>query len=210
MFLSLSGIDLVFLVIAMLVSLTIHEAMHGYMAHWLGDLTAYHSGRLTLNPFKHIDVATTLVLPLVLVMLGMQPFFAAKPVPFNPNKVKFGDYGAALVGLAGPITNLILAMLGGIIIRLFFQNINQEVLNFLLIFIEVNIGFFIFNMIPFPPLDGSRLVYAFAPQFLQNIMQRIEGYGFLAIVVFMIFVFQFISGPIINIETSLFRLILRI
>ena len=210
MFLNLSGINLVFLVVAMIVSLTVHEAMHGYIAHWLGDLTASQSGRLTLNPLKHIDVVTTLLLPILLIKLGLQPFFVAKPVPFNPNNVKHGDYGVALVGLAGPITNLALAFLGGIIIKIFLQNMSQDVLQFFVVFIKVNIGFFIFNMIPFPPLDGSRLLYAFAPQFIQNIMRQIEGYGFLSIVIFMIFIFQFISGPIINAETGLLRLILRI
>ena len=210
MFLNLNGVDLVFLLISMIISLTLHEAVHAYAAHWLGDRTAYDSGRLTLNPLKHIDALTTIILPIALVAFGLQPFFAAKPVPFNPHNIKYGDFGSAIIGVAGPLTNLVLAIFGGIVIKIFFFNLNQQLINFLLLFIQVNIGFFIFNMIPFPPLDGSRLLYAFAPEFLQNIMRRIESYGFIAIIVFIMFIFQFISGPIVNIESAIFRFVLRI
>lgn len=210
MFLNLSGFNLVYLLVAIVISLTIHEAMHGYVAHWLGDMTAYHSGRLTLNPLKHIDLTTTVFLPIILISLGLQPFFAAKPVPFDSHNVKYGDFGVALVGIAGPVINLLIAIISGVIIKIFLQNLDQTVLNFLVILIEVNIGFFIFNMIPFPPLDGSRLLYAFSPEIIQRIMRQIESYGFVAIIVFMIFIFQFISGPIINLESGLLNLILKL
>lgn len=182
MFANLSGVDILIVLVSLIISLTIHEAMHGYVAHWLGDTTASDMGRLTLNPLKHINLSTTIILPLALILLGQQPFFVAKPVPFDSNKVKYGDYGTALIGIFGPLTNLMLAALGGIIIRIFYYNLDQNLFNIIIIFTQVNISFFVFNMIPFPPLDGSRLLYAFAPESVQRIMRQIESIGFVSIV----------------------------
>src|SRR6476469_4685290 len=95
-----------------LFSMTLHEAMHGFVAYWLGDDTAKLQGRLTLNPVKHIDPFLTLLLPIMLALIPGAPIFGgAKPVPFNPNRVRFEEWGAALVAFAGPLTNLILAFL---------------------------------------------------------------------------------------------------
>ncbi len=181
--------------------------MHGFTAYWLGDTTAQDMGRLTLNPLKHIDFVTTVLLPIVLILTVGTPFFAAKPVPFNPDRVKYGEFGAALVGIAGPITNLILACIGGSIIRVSAANMSTSMLNDLALFTFVNIGFFVFNMIPFPPLDGSRLLYAFAPEPLQRVMRQIESYGFVAILIFVFVLFQFISPVFVRLETSLFSLL---
>jgi Zn-dependent protease len=204
----LSASELLIVLGSIIISLSIHEAMHGFTAHWLGDNTAQDMGRLTLNPLKHIDLITTVLLPLVLILTIGQPFFAAKPVPFNPDRVKYGEYGAALVGIAGPLTNLGLAVLAAIALHISQPIPGTFFYNALIIFTEVNIGFFIFNMIPFPPLDGSRLLYAFAPEPLQEIMQRIESYGFFAIIVFVFIIYRFVSGPIINIEDALLRFLL--
>lgn len=179
------------------ISITVHEYAHGLMSNWLGDDTAKLSGRLTLNPLKHIDIFTTVLLPVVLVVAGYPPFGAAKPVPFNPSRLKFAEFGTALVGLAGPASNLIAAVFGGIIMRL-TGTLNSSVwVTWWWLFIVINIGFFVFNLIPFPPLDGSRLLYAFAPEFLQNIMAKIEQFGLMAIVVFMFFIFPTVS-PILQ------------
>lgn len=205
---SLSGIDLVVVLVSIVISLTIHEAMHAFMAHWLGDNTAHHEGRLTLNPLAHIDVLTTILLPMVLILMHLPPILAAKPVPFDPSRVKFGEFGAALVGVAGPLTNLVLACLAALVFRLFGADFSSGVNNALIIFTAVNIGFFIFNMIPFPPLDGSRLLYAFAPEPVQEIMRQIESYGFMAIIFFFFIVFQFISGPIGHIQNVILNFLL--
>ncbi len=210
MFGNLTGLDILIVLVSLIISLTIHEAMHGYMAHWLGDSTASDMGRLTLNPLKHINMSTTILLPLVLILLGQQPFFVAKPVPFDSNRVKYGDYGTALVGLIGPLTNLVLAIVGAFIIRVFYLNLDQSFFNAIIIFIQVNVGFFIFNMIPFPPLDGSRLLYAFAPEYIQRVMRQIESIGFIGIVIFMVLIFQYVAGPIVNIENSLLRFLIGI
>jgi Zn-dependent protease len=203
-----TGIDLLFVLIAILISMTIHEAMHGYAAYWLGDTTAADLGRLTFNPLKSIDLMTTVLLPLILIVAGSQPFFAAKPVPFNPNRVKYGEYGAALVGITGPLTNLLLAIIGGIVFREYASTASNTIYQAVLIFVEVNVGFFIFNIIPFPPLDGSRVLYAFAPEPLQEVMRRIESFGFIAIIIFFFVVFRLIAGPIDNIEAHILHLVL--
>lgn len=208
MFGDLTAFQLLIVLVSIIISLSIHEAMHGFVAHWLGDDTAHAMGRLTLNPLKHIDVTTTVLLPMVLLIAGLPPFFAAKPVPFNPDRVKWDEYGAALVGISGPLTNLLLAGLGALLFRAVGTSVDMNVYNAIIIFVQVNIAFFVFNMIPFPPLDGSRLLYAFAPEPLQEIMYRIEQTGFLAILVFFFLIFQFISGPVVNVENSILNFLL--
>ncbi|HEX4773929.1 MAG TPA: site-2 protease family protein [Candidatus Saccharimonadales bacterium] len=205
---NLSGGDLLIVLVSLIFSLSLHEAMHGFAAHWLGDPTAEEAGRLTLNPLKHIDLVTTIILPIIMIVTTGIPFFAAKPVPFNPDRVKYDEFGTAIVGLAGPLTNLALAGLAAGIFHLAGADLNSFFYHVLILFTEVNVGFFVFNMIPFPPLDGSRLLYAFAPEPLQELMMRIESMGFLAILVFIFVIFQFISGPIISIENSLISFLL--
>ena len=100
---TLSGANLGIFFVALLVAVSIHEAMHGFTAYWLGDDTAHKAGRLTLNPVKHLDIFTSILLPLFLVIFGLPPFFIAKPVPFNPWRVKYDEFGAALVGFSGNI-----------------------------------------------------------------------------------------------------------
>lgn len=202
---NLSGSDLAIVLVSIIFALSLHEAMHAYVAHWLGDRTAYDMGRLTLNPLMHIDLLTTVLLPMVLLLSGLPPFFIAKPVPFNPDMVRHGEFGAAMVGVAGPLTNFGLAAVAAGLYRL---DPTGSLHNVLAIFVMVNIGFFIFNMIPFPPLDGSRLLFAFAPEGLQRFMLQIESFGFFGIIIFMLLIFQFIAGPVINIENSILTFLL--
>ena len=162
--------------VIILFSMTLHEAMHGFIAYWLGDDTAKLQGRLTLNPVKHIDPFLTILLPLMLAVVGGPIFGGAKPVPFNPARVKYDEWGAALVALAGPLTNLIIAFICfGIWVLLGMGS--GAVDSTLMIAVLVNLGFFIFNMLPIPPLDGSRVVYALAPDFVRSGMEAIERYG---------------------------------
>lgn len=192
-----------------LLSMTLHEAMHAYTSHWLGDDTAYLLGRLTLNPLKHIDPILTIALPVLLVLAGLPPFGAAKPVPFNPNRVRYEEFGVALVGVAGPLTNLILAVVVGLWTRYIigFDSIVGDVMQ---IFVLVNLGFFVFNMIPWPPLDGSRLLYAFAPEPLQNFMRTIEQGGFIYLMIFMFFIYSFIAPFVAQAIEGLYQLILGV
>lgn len=199
--LGLSGI-LIFLLM-LIISLSFHEAMHAFASHWLGDTTAKDLGRLTLNPLKHVDPFTTIILPLVLLLLGMPPFLIAKPVPFNPYRVKYGDYGAALVGLAGPLSNFLLAIVGVSIIRLSGVAVGTTIYQFCSMFIQLNIAVFVFNMIPFPPLDGSRILYAFAPDPLRKVMQQIESFGLIGIFIFMFVLFPLLV-PVVNYLNNFF------
>lgn len=208
MFSSLTGYEIAVVLVSIILSMAVHEAMHGYVAHWLGDDTAEQAGRLTLNPLKHIDVFTTVLLPMVLILSHLPPFFAAKPVPFNPARVKYNEFGSALIGAAGPFTNLVLAIIAAGIFRVWGVHQDTTIYNSIVLFTEVNIGFFIFNMIPFPPLDGSRILYAFAPEPLQEVMMRIEQMGFFAIIIFVMVIFQFIAGPIIHLESIIITFLL--
>lgn len=179
------NIDIMYLLIVLgviLVSMTFHEAMHAYASYWLGDDTARLLGRLSLNPIKHIDPFLTILLPLMLAVSGAPIFGGAKPVPFNPNNVRWGEWGAALVALAGPITNFIIAfLLFGIWVLV--GTPNQQIIwgQILITAIQVNLGFFIFNMIPIPPLDGSRVLYALAPDFVRRLMEYMERFGILIV-----------------------------
>lgn len=165
-----------------LISMTLHEIMHGVMAFWLGDDTAKVEGRLSLNPLKHIDPFLTIILPLFLAVFQMPIFGGAKPVPFNPHRVRYGEWGAALVAIAGPLTNLFLAFMFFGIGAIFGigwsygdgNNISQL---FFAYGVLINLGFFVFNMIPIPPLDGSRVLYALAPETVKRVMEYVETYA---------------------------------
>ncbi|MBN9398341.1 zinc metalloprotease ywhC [Candidatus Saccharibacteria bacterium 47-87] len=180
------GIDIPLLLIVLgviLFSMTLHEAMHGFVAYWLGDDTAKREGRLTLNPIKHIDPFLTIILPLGLALVGGPIFGGAKPVPFRPDQVKGGDWGAALVALGGPLTNLFIAFIAfgiWVVSDVPPGSIATTIFSAL---VSVNLGFFVFNMLPIPPLDGSRVLYALAPEFVRTGMRAIEQFGIIFILI---------------------------
>jgi Zn-dependent protease len=186
--------------VSLIIGLSIHEAMHAYASLKLGDTTAQDAGRLSLNPLDHIDPITTVLLPIVTLLLFHAPILAAKPVPFNPYRVRFGEYGAAIIAAAGPLTNLVLAIIGGVIAHAFTANIG--IYNALTVFVSINIGLFVFNSIPIPPLDGSRVLFAFAPESVQRVMAQIERYGIFVVFALVIFITPF-RDLIINLNVSL-------
>ena len=183
-----------------LVSMTFHEAMHAFTSYWLGDDTARLMGRLSLNPIKHIDPFLTILLPIMLAISHAPIFGGAKPVPFNPNNVRGGEWGVALVSIAGPLTNLFLAFTVFGVWALFGTPSDGLVGQIFVTAVSVNLGFFVFNLIPIPPLDGSRVLYAFAPDFVRRGMVAVERFGI--IIVFGILLF---AGP--QFETILVGLI---
>ena len=185
---------IVVVIIVILFSMTLHEAMHAFMGYWLGDDTAKLQGRLTLNPVKHIDPFLTLILPVTLAIIGAPIFGGAKPVPFNPARVRFDEWGAALVAIAGPSTNLFIAFIAFGIFAVIGAPSTGLLNEILITTVTVNLGFFVFNMIPIPPLDGSRVLYALAPEFVRRGMEVIEQFG-----IIFIFAVVFIASSAIGV-----------
>jgi len=193
--------------VALVLALTLHEFAHALMGLYLGDTTAKDRGRLTLNPLAHIDPIATLALPLLLILVHSPIVFAAaKPVPFNPWAVRGGRWGAALVAVAGPFTNLILAIFFAIWARIL--PLNDVSATFFGALIVVNVGLFVFNMIPFPPLDGSRLLYAVAPEGLRDVMDRIERSGFVVLMAVMLLGYQFVAPIVGTVIIAIVRLLI--
>jgi len=178
------NVDVIYLlivIVVVLISMTLHEAMHAYTSYWLGDDTARLLGRLTLNPIKHIDPVLTLLLPIMLAVAGAPVFGGAKPVPINSNNLRFGEWGLAIVAAAGPLTNFIIAFIAVGVWALLGTS-NQGIFGqILIIAASVNLGFFVFNMIPIPPLDGSRILYALAPEFIRRGMEAMEKFGIIIV-----------------------------
>lgn len=189
---------LIIVVVTILLSMTLHEAMHAFMGYFLGDDTAKAQGRLSLNPIKHIDPIMTIALPLFLAVMGGPIFGGAKPVPFNPHKVRYGEWGAALVAIAGPLTNLLIAfvvfgvgVLSGVITS---AGVEATLAGQIVITaVSVNLGFFVFNILPIPPLDGSRVLYALAPDPVKAGMEYIERYG-----IFLVFGLVLIGASVLG------------
>ena len=181
------------------ISMTLHELTHGLIANWLGDDTARLLGRLTLNPLKHVDPFMTILLPLFIAITNMltgvqAPIFGgAKPVPFNPSRIKYDEWGIALMAISGPLINLLLAFLSFGIYVAAGGDVHSIVGYVASIAVAVNLGFFAFNILPIPPLDGSRVMYALAPDFVRRGMDVIERYGIMLVLLIVL-----VSGTILD------------
>lgn len=204
MFEGLTAFHFVIVIASILIGMGVHEAMHSFVAYWLGDNTAKDEGRLTINPLKHIDPLTTIALPVIMIILGLPPLLAAKPVPFDPRNVRFNEYGAALIALAGPVSNFLLAAAAALGIRFFGADMSGELIQAFVLFIGINLSLFVFNLLPLPPLDGSRVLYAFAPQPLQRVMERIESFGLFAVLALVLLLFPIIGPYYSNIVQAVF------
>lgn len=195
------------LLLVLLFSMSIHEMMHAFTSDYLGDDTARLQGRVTLNPLPHIDPLLTVAIPLLLLLSGSPFLFgAAKPVQVNFNRLKYGEFGGAIVGMIGPVTNLIIACLAAILFKTLHPELGTAPYDVFRITIALNVGLFIFNSIPWPPLDGSRLLYAFAPRGLQAVMENIERSGLMSLVIFIFLFYQF-GGPIQDLMLKLIHLL---
>jgi len=193
--------------IIIVISVILHELAHGYVAKRLGDDTAETQGRLTFNPLAHVDPFMTVLLPLLLAISGQPVFGAAKPVPISKHKLKWDEFGMALVGFAGPFTNLLLAVIGGVILRGNFSA-GQLWITWWSDFININIGFFVFNILPIPPLDGSRVLYAFAPESIQDFMDKLERYGIFIVLIIIVLGYSIISPIILSLDQRILSFIL--
>lgn len=201
----------IFQIVILIFSVVLHEVAHGYMANWLGDPTARLQGRLTLNPLKHLDPMGSVILPVLLKLSGSPVLIGyAKPVPYNPYNLK-GKYDEALVAFAGPGTNILLAIIFGLIIRLFGEALDPSLfLAFALITI-VNLALAVFNLIPIPPLDGSKIIANFLPLPLARAYDRFremfERIGILGGVLILLVLAYFFSPYFMEIIGLLFSLL---
>jgi len=172
--------DMLIRVVMVLVCLTLHELAHGLAAYKLGDNTAKERGRLTLNPIKHIDVFGLLMM----IFVG---FGWAKPVPVDPNNFKHPKRDMAITALAGPVTNLLIAAatmaIGGLAFALFTGDTFPETaIDYFLQFVWLSIGLGIFNLIPIPPLDGSKVLFSFLPDSVYSKILKYERFGFILLI----------------------------
>jgi len=191
-------------------SIVIHEVSHGAVANMFGDPTAKKLGRLTLNPLPHLDPIGSVIVPLLLLIPAIfgAPaivFGWAKPVPFNPLYLKYKRWGAAIVGMAGPASNLVLAVIFGLLLRFLPVAENPELLGMALVFmiiVYLNLLLAIFNLIPIPPLDGSKLLFSLFPQISRQTRAFLERNGFILLLLFIFFGFQIVI-PVISFFFSL-------
>jgi Zn-dependent protease len=191
-------LSMIFFVVVIILSAIVHEYSHGWVADQLGDPTARHAGRLTLNPLVHIDLFGSIILPLIMLPTGIL-FAYAKPVPYNPYNLKDQKWGPSLVAVAGPLSNFLLAAVFGLVLQVMPVSAMTP---FLSIIVYANVLLAVFNLLPIPPLDGSKVLFAVLPPSMTHVRVFLERYGFILLLVFIFFFFQWII-PII---LFLFRL----
>jgi Zn-dependent protease len=189
-------IVLIFQLAVLLMSVVVHEFAHGWVAYRLGDSTARYYGRLTLNPIKHLDFWGSFLVPLMIFVFsnGQAIFGWAKPVPFNPYNLRDQRYGIAKVAAAGPIANLSVALIFGLFFRFMPISIlaSSGLGQIFSLIIFLNILLAVFNLIPLPPLDGSKILFTFLPRSLDNLRVFLEQYGMFILLFFIFFAFQWI------------------
>lgn len=199
------SVEVLFFVAILIMSVVIHEVAHGYIAYALGDPTAKLAGRLTLNPIPHIDPLGSVIVPFILSLIpGGVVFGWAKPVPFNPYNLKGGKWGPAYVALAGPLSNIIVALFFGLLIR--FNDVlslNESMIDIASVIVSLNIVLALFNLIPIPPLDGSKVLFAILPYRLRFIEQQMYANQWMLLIL-VIFTAGIIIFPMLRLLFWLF------
>jgi Zn-dependent protease len=197
--------DFIFQLAILIISVIAHEVAHGAMAYYFGDPTAKNLGRLTLNPIKHIDLFGSIILPLILFFSGTGFIVGwAKPVPYNPYNLRNRKVGEFWVSIAGVIVNLLIALFFGFALRFATElNLSHAVQDIFTYIVAINLVLMVFNLVPIPPLDGSKILMAILPYRFENAIRAVEHYGVYVLIVFIVF----FSGVVGYIVEWLFHLI---
>lgn len=197
-------IDTIFYIAVLIMSVVIHEVSHGFMAEYFGDKTARYAGRLTLNPLKHLDVFGSIILPALLI-ITKAPFLLgwAKPVPYNPDNLRNERWGTLAVAAAGVLANIFIAIIFGLILRFTVpMGAPERFMEIVSLIVFMNLGLAIFNLVPIPPLDGSKILFAFLPRSFYSIMNVLEQYAFILIILFVVY-FADMLAPILRFAFTL-------
>lgn len=198
--------------IVLILSVIAHEVAHGYAADSLGDPTARLSGRLTMNPLPHVDVMGSIIIPALLIFSGSSMLFGwAKPVPYNPYNLRNHRLGETFVALAGSGTNILLAIIFGLIVRWGGDALPSAAISLAGTIAFVNLFLGLFNLLPFPPLDGFTALRSALPWHLASRLNRFEesvrGAGILSLILFLFAFSLILAGPFLSFVVRLFRLI---
>ena len=205
----MQGVDTIYALIILMMSVVLHEVSHGYTAAILGDPTAKYAGRLTINPLKHLDPIGSVIVPILTTVFGGVTFGRAKPVPYNPYNLRGGKWGPAIVAAAGPLSNLCLAIFLSFVLHfaLFSFLISSEATRLLIVeAIGINVVLFVVNMIPVPPIDGSKVLFSLIPYKYNYVIEFMERYQLVMILIVIVFLNVIIS-PIVYI---LYRLLINV
>jgi Zn-dependent protease len=183
--------DFAFSIAVLILSVVVHEVSHGYAARALGDHTAEYEGRLTLNPLRHLDLFGSVLLPAMTYFLGGFIIGWAKPVPYNPYNLRPGRFSEALVAAAGPASNLAVALLASLALRL--SDAPLALAAALAGIVLINITLAVFNLLPIAPLDGSKILFAFLPEGAQGVRAAMERSGLPLLIIFVFFLWQYVT-----------------
>ena len=196
---------IIFTLPGVLVAITLHEFAHAYAAYKIGDSTAEHYGRLTLNPLAHIDIAGFL-------MLLIAGFGWAKPVPINPNNFSSRKLGTFLVSIAGVTMNILLAILFTVLLAMQYRYGSSTMVTSIIInAVRINVGFAIFNMLPIPPLDGSKVILAFLPTQAEYYYYKFQKYSYAILFALLFFnIIDIVLYPAMNAVLKLLTLLLQV
>lgn len=198
-------INLIFGLAVLILSVVVHEVSHGYAAYALGDRTAKNLGRLTFNPIKHLDLWGSFIVPIALILLNAGIIFGwAKPVPYNPYNLRDQKWGSAKVAAAGPLANIVIALFFTLVLRVapagIFSPLAVQALGLI---VYINILLALFNLVPIPPLDGSKILAAFLPYRWERGLMMFEQYG---IIIVLLFLFLFLR-PLFLLIDFVFQLL---
>ena len=185
----MSAIDTLFYIAVLIMSVVVHEISHGFVAEYFGDKTARFAGRLTLNPFKHLDLFGSIILPALLIATHAPFLFGwAKPVPYNPDNLTNKKWGTFSVAAAGVFANFTIAIIFGLIIRFGLSFTLPDSFFFITsMIVATNLALGIFNLVPIPPLDGSKILFSLLPYYFSSYLVILERFSFALLIIFIIY-----------------------